>query len=174
MARARVATARFRAGGLPPVCAKTGEVADGWVVVHADRLPGWIFLLLLCGVLPFLIALAFASQQVSGLVPLGARANQRLRRGRMIRWAMLLLGLALVAVALVSASRVAWWAVSVLLVGALVVYLLEVVWSVGGRLEADGEHVTLTGIHPAFRSALRADTAREPAGLAERHQPPLP
>jgi hypothetical protein len=163
MARVRVPRARFRAGELPPVCAKTGEPAAGWVVVEAQRLPGWTFLLLLFGIVPFLIALAFAPERVRGLVPLGTRANQRLRTGRTVRWTTVPLGLVLLGVALASGSRVALWPAIVLLVGAVVVYLVEVAWSVGGRVEPDGEHVVLTGVHPAFRSAVQAERAPQPA-----------
>ena len=60
MARVRVPTARFKAGDLPAVCAKTGKPADGWLEVEAMRVPSWIFLLLLFGGLPALIALLFA------------------------------------------------------------------------------------------------------------------
>ena len=156
MARVRVSTARFEAGDLPAVCAKTGKPADGWLEVEAMRVPGWIFLLLLFGGLPALIALLFAVERVPGLVPLSARADTWLRRGRCIRWVLLVGGLVVVCVGLISGARVALELAFALLVGAVVVYFLEAFWLVGGRLSAEGDHVVLSRIHPVFRSALRA------------------
>ena len=169
MARVRVPTARFKAGDLPAVCAKTGKPADGWLEVEAMRVPSWIFLLLVFGGLPALIALLFAVERVPGLVPLSAHADKWLRRGRCSRWVFLVGGLVVMCVGLISGARVALELAFALLVGAVVVYFLEAFWLVGGRLSAEGDQVVLSRIHPAFRSALRARSATEQASPSEAH-----
>jgi hypothetical protein len=160
MARVRVTTERFQAGDLPAVCAKTGKSADGWLELEAIRLPGWSLLLLLFGGLPALIALMFAAEQVTGLVPLSARADQWVRRSRSIRWVLLVVGLVVVCVGLTSGAGTVLELAFALLVGAVVVYFLEVFWLVGGRLSTDGTQVVLSRIHRTFRSALQADMSR--------------
>jgi hypothetical protein len=72
-------------------------------------------------------------------------------------------------VGLISGARVALELAFALLVGAVVVYFLEAFWLVGGRLSAEGDHVVLSRIHPAFRSALRARYATERASPSVAH-----
>ena len=60
------------------MCAKTGGPADGYAKVEFSSTPGWTLILLLFGIFPFLIAHAFASVRVDGLVPLSSVAQRRI------------------------------------------------------------------------------------------------
>jgi hypothetical protein len=165
MARVWVPLAAFKQGDLPPVCVKTGRPAQRGLVVRATTLAPWTALpLLLLGIVPLLVALAVAPR-VDGMVPLSVGADNRLRRARMARWALLTFTGTLVA---------AWWlgldlpAVQLVLaplIIAVVLYGLEVAWSVGARLDRALDGVVLGGVHPAFRSAV-AGAATSTAGEA--------
>jgi hypothetical protein len=159
MARAWVPLAAFTQGDLPPVCAKTGRPGQRWLVVRATTLSSWAALpLLLLGIVPLLVALAVAPR-VDGIVPLSVGADNRLRRAKIARWVLL---------ALTGTLVVAWWLGLVLpdvrlvllpLIMAVVLYGVEVAWSVGARLDHALDGVMLSGVHPAFRSAVAsADT----------------
>jgi hypothetical protein len=165
MATAWVPLAAFREGDLPPVCAKTGEPAQRWLLVKASALPSWALLpLLLLGVVPLLVALA-VSPRVAGLVPLGVRADQRLRRARAVRWTLLAFAVAVVVAQGTRTLEVTVELAVVPLLAAVALYLVEVAWSVGGRLDRSLDGVVLTGVHPAFRSALATgDPAAELPG----------
>ncbi len=83
MARAAVTVEDFENGHLPAVCAKTGEAADGFASIEFTSTPGWTWILLLFGILPFLIARYFSTQRIAGLVPM---SDVALRRGRAFTW----------------------------------------------------------------------------------------
>ncbi|MEX0869115.1 MAG: hypothetical protein WD011_05525, partial [Nitriliruptoraceae bacterium] len=70
-------------GELPPVCAVTGQEADGTVAVQFNALPPWSWVLLLVGVIPFLVANALAPTRVEGRVPVVRPVVERFdaRRG---------------------------------------------------------------------------------------------
>jgi hypothetical protein len=126
-----VPLAAFTQGDLPPVCAKTGQPGQRWLIVRATTLSSWAVLpLLLLGIVPLLVALAVAPR-VDGMVPLSVGADNLLRGARIARWALL---------ALTGALVVAWWLgmdlpaaqlVVAPLVVAVVLYCVEVAWSVG-------------------------------------------
>ncbi|MDP9185128.1 MAG: hypothetical protein M3O29_05620, partial [Actinomycetota bacterium] len=79
MARAAATVEDLVDGHLPPVCAKTGGPADGFATIVFTSTPGWTWILLLFGILPFLIARYFSSVRIVGLVPM---SDVALRRGR--------------------------------------------------------------------------------------------
>ncbi len=69
MASGPVAVGALRRGDLPALCLKTGvptefQVSNGFTVV-----PGWTWWLLLCGVVPFILARVFAGQRVEATLP---------------------------------------------------------------------------------------------------------
>ena len=97
MARAAATVDDLEAGTLPPVCAKTGEAADGSASLQFTSTPGWTWILLLFGIFPFLIARYFSTVRVIGIVPMSDTA---LRRGRAFTWTyrgFVLLGVLVVA-----------------------------------------------------------------------------
>ena len=69
----------LESGHLPPLCAKTGEPADGFAKVVSNSTPSWTWILLLFGILPFLIVHYFTTVRIVGLVPM---SDVALRRGR--------------------------------------------------------------------------------------------
>ena len=75
------------------MCAKTGEAADDYVPIEFTSTPGWTWILLLFGIIPFLIARAFSTVRVVGLVPFSEVAR---RRRRAFNW--LCIGFLLVSV----------------------------------------------------------------------------
>ncbi len=70
MARAAATVHDLEAGTLLPVCAKTGAAADGSATMEFSATPGWTWMLLLFGVIPFLIAHAFSTVRVGDRVRL--------------------------------------------------------------------------------------------------------
>jgi hypothetical protein len=168
MARVWVPLAAFKQGDLPPVCAKTGRPAQRWLVVRASTLSSWVAVpLLLLGIVPLLVAMTVAPR-VEGMVPLSVGADNRLRRARIARWGLLTLTGALV---------VAWWLGMVLpaaqlvvvpLVMAVVLYGVEVAWSVGARLDHALDGVMLSGVHPGFRSAVASADTTTGEAVADR------
>jgi hypothetical protein len=160
MARVMVPADVFIEGKFPAVCAKTGAPADRWLAVRANYLPGWSWLLLLFGILPFLIVAAFATQRLTGMVPVSSRAADRLRQARLFRIAAFVAALGL-AVAGAVADQVWLWQLAVAFLFACVLtYLLEVAWSVGGRLDPSARWVQLTGVHRDFAASVDASTRR--------------
>jgi hypothetical protein len=141
-------------GDLPPVCVVTGRPADGLVPIRFNALPGWTWVLLLLGILPFLIASLFARERVVGEVPVVAAVVERFRRRRRGSFGLGAAGLVCVAVA--AAAQVAWLAwlgVLAMAAGAL----LAVAASRGfvdGRLDRTGLWVRLVRVHPRFAGAL--------------------
>jgi hypothetical protein len=77
VARAAAPIEDLQRGTLPPVCAKTGRLADGFATVTFVATPSWTWILLLFGILPFLIARYFARVKVVGHVPMSERALRR-------------------------------------------------------------------------------------------------
>lgn len=83
MARTSARVDDLEEGRLPPVCAMTGDPAEEYVRITFTSTPGWTWILLLFGILPFLIARAFSKTRVVGLVPMSDAA---LRRARSFNW----------------------------------------------------------------------------------------
>lgn len=79
-------------GGLPETCVVMGQPADGTVEVRSDSLPSWTWALLLVGVLPFLVAPAFASARVEGAVPVIRETVVRFHRRRRLSTVLLVAG----------------------------------------------------------------------------------
>jgi hypothetical protein len=69
VARAAASIGDLEAGTLPPVCAKTGNYADGWATIEFTSTPGWVWIPLLFGIFPFLIADHYARVRVVGQRP---------------------------------------------------------------------------------------------------------
>ena len=91
MATTQVSYERLVAGELPPVCIKSGALADGLVEARFGRLPPWTFLLLLAGILPFVIALFFAHETIRCQVPVQRHVIERyhrLSRQATVGWAV--------------------------------------------------------------------------------------
>lgn len=83
MARAAASVEDLELGTLPPVCAKTGDTADGFATLEFTSTPSWTWILLLFGIIPFLIAQYFSRSRVLARVPM---SNRALRRADLYTW----------------------------------------------------------------------------------------
>ncbi len=152
MARAAAKVQDLEAGTLPPVCAKTGGAAHDFAKLEFSSTPAWTLILLLFGIIPFLIAQAFSSVRVVGLVPM---SDVALQRGRTFTWAyrgfLLLSGLVLVIGFTTDHSAIL---VGLSMLVATILFMLlgaPVVWPTG-RLS--GDWVRLSFVDKRFARAL--------------------
>jgi hypothetical protein len=83
VARTAATIEDLEAGNLPPVCAKTGEPADGFATMVFTSTPQWTWILLFFGILPFLIVRYFTTVRITGLVPM---SDVALGRARAFTW----------------------------------------------------------------------------------------
>lgn len=152
MARVAASVEDLQAGTLPAVCAKTGRHADGWASIEFTSTPGWVWILLLFGIFPFLIANHFATVRIVGHVPMSASALQRARWFRWTYWSGFLLAGILLLVGLMSGYDVAPVGLGVFL-GALVLLVVgqPFFWP-WGRLS--GDVVWLSFVHRRFAEEL--------------------
>ena len=111
------------AGSLPPVCAKTGEPADGYTKVEFSSTPGWTLILLLFGIFPFLIAHAFASVRVDGLVPLSTVAQRRITMLNRLFVGLVILSLGVMALGYFIDRGVILWGFAMLLAALIVLFI---------------------------------------------------
>ena len=152
MARAVATVEDFEAGTLPSVCAKTGEVAEGFTSITVTSTPSWTWILLLFGILPFLIAQAFSSTRIVGLVPMSEVAMRRTHAFTWTYRGFLVIGAAVLAVGLATDSTVLVLGVGIL--GAAILFTCIgwlFVWPTG-RLS--GEWVWLSFVDKRFASEL--------------------
>jgi hypothetical protein len=147
---------RFEEGALPPVCAKTGAPANQLVPLRVASAPGWTWLVLAFGVLPFAAVRWLATREVTGLVPMSGPAADRLSWVRLLRFVGLLEATALLLFGLAAELGQAIQLGLGCLAVVTVALVLELAWSVRGRLDRAARGVTLTGVHPAFCEAVGA------------------
>jgi hypothetical protein len=149
VARTAARVEDLESGTLPPVCAKTGRLADGFATIEFISTPSWTWILLLFGIFPFLIAQFFSKVRVVGQVPMSARA---LQRAWWFTWSWrALFGLAVLAfvVAIAAKSSLAAQAGLVTLVTALLFTLIgwPFVWPTG---RPSGEWVVMSFVNERF------------------------
>jgi hypothetical protein len=159
MAAVDITRSALREADLPPVCVVTGRPADGTVPFTAGWLPGWTFVLLLFGVVPFLVAAHFARVRVEGEVPVTSEALAR--RHRHHRRAAVLVPAGIAAALLAGFAQSGWlaWAAIGMLLGAVGSWVLASQAFIEGRPLPDGVHVRLRHVHPAFAEALAVQAA---------------
>src|SRR3954447_23378148 len=155
---ARVRATDIEDDVLPGVCVVTGEEGDGHWRGRYDNPAGALWLLLLFGVLPFVIARFLTRHVVEGLLPISTRGIAIVRAARR-RWrigALTALGCAVVGVVVGFEARsglVAGVGLGLALL-ILVVSSFRYADPVGGSVEQNGRWVRLTGTHPAFDEAV--------------------
>lgn len=146
----------LHAGDLPAVCVVTGEDADGLVRFRFNSLPDWTWLLLLCGVIPFLIALMFASDEVRGEVPVRREVVERYHQRKRLSLIAGAAGIALLGLAVATAqAEVALMGVAAV-VTAIGARVVAETGFVDGRPDRTGLWVKLSRVHPNFVEALRS------------------
>lgn len=151
--------ARFREGAdVPHVCVLSGREADGTTEFRLSYTPGWTFILLLFGILPFFVASWFAAQRVTLHLPVERAARDRLRGRRQLAAVGFAGGLAAVVGGLAMSSTVLTWAgVALALAGLLWLAVAPNVprW----RPTTDPSTLRLGGVHPDFIVALQRHEA---------------
>jgi hypothetical protein len=158
MARITVATEALTQGQFPPVCCKTGVHTDDYVRIRFVETPGWTWILLPFGVLPFLIARMFATTEFDGVLPMSAAVNRRLSTLRKIA---ILSGLA--GIASMIAGLVAWgWVVlgfSLLAIAAICIIAGTII-SPDAKRDIGRGAVELRGVHRRFVETIEAAWAQ--------------
>jgi hypothetical protein len=154
MARAWVPLAAFEHRTIPALCAKTGAAPDRELVLRARTPSGWVWLLLLVGVVPYLIVRHVLMREVEIALQVSERAARRLGRARLARLIALLEAVPLLVVWAATGQGEVLALSAVCLAGALGAYAFEVGWSVGARLDWSARGILLTGVHPVFRDAV--------------------
>ncbi|GEM_PF-1650093 len=136
-------------GELPRLCAKTGVPTETTKRHEFGDIPGWTWLLIFWGLIPFLIAAGFARHKVTADLPASDDTLRRIRLVDLGSVAGLVLGIGLLVSALLTEeSAWAWGGIAVALVTLVSgAGARRIVW-VTGRL--DGNVLWLYGVHPSF------------------------
>ncbi|MBV9953374.1 MAG: hypothetical protein JO291_15580 [Acidimicrobiia bacterium] len=155
---ARVRATDIEDDVLPRICVVTGEECSGTWRVRYDNPPGALWLLLLFGIVPFVIARLVTRHVVEGLLPISSRGIAVVRTARR-HWrigSFTALGVAVASVVVAVELRSPIVA-AVGLGAAFVVWCVtqfRYVDPVRGSVEQSGRWVRLTGTHPAFDRAV--------------------
>lgn len=141
-------------GDLPPVCVRTGRPADGLVPVRFRPVPGWTWLLLPFGVLPFLVATFFAGELVVGDVPATRAVVDHQRRWRRRGVWLGLAALVGVGLAVLGSSPVlAGLAVACGLTSLGILAWRWATW-ITVKTDRNGIWVRISGVHDDFAEAV--------------------
>jgi hypothetical protein len=135
---------------LPAVCVKSGAPAELLMPRRALHFPGWTWILLPFGILPFLIARFFASRSVDGYLPFSRPAFARIRQAAVVRTVALVAGVLLVAAGSLTDVPALLWAGTGAWAVAAVAFALELAWSVGAFYLPEERRVLLTRVHERF------------------------
>ena len=95
----------FATGDLPNVCIKSGVPTTDRLRRSFVLVPGWTWVLLLFGILPWFIARAFARERVHGVLPMSERVYRRLRAAEQFTAGTLVSTVVLFVSALLFGSR---------------------------------------------------------------------
>jgi hypothetical protein len=158
MASAAISVDRLERGDLPLVCAKTGAPTRHRVVRRHRVIPGWTWVLLPFGVLPFVLAaMLFTRRTITVSLPITKRARRRQQLAeRIARWSCFAGVLAVLWVAFEPVHAAVPWAVpAALLAAAAVAYVVARQLWVGVHLSyTTAQLVHLRRVHPAFATAV--------------------
>lgn len=159
VASVQVSGRRFRDGELPEVCAHSGRRADRLYRLDADRIPPWMWLLILFGVVPFLVAMIFRSRAEPGWIPLRAASAAQLRAYRVA-----MLGFGLATILFVGIALIARQPVGLVLAVLTTVGWVGSAWRCGWHSPSARETgrgtIVLDNVHPDFVAALGDTNAR--------------
>lgn len=145
----RVAIDARQLDSLPDLCVKTGEPTGSIRRQDFADIPGWTLLLIFWGVIPFLIAAAFARRRIGVDLPASEETLRRIRLVDSGAVAGLVLAIGLLVVGWVSQGAVfAWAGIAVALITLVAAAVARGMSWVSGRL--DDEILWLYGVHPAF------------------------
>jgi hypothetical protein len=158
VATAEVRFDELQRGDLPRVCVQTGAPADVLARLRLDSAPGWTWILLLCGIVPFLIVRYFASVKIDALIPFSDAAWNTHRRRMRIASAILLVGFVVFAVGFMGARAV----LAIAGLGAAATGLVTLWWEaspVNYEIDDRRRVVRLIGIHYRFAEELARSQA---------------
>jgi len=158
MARITVATDALTQGQFPPVCCKTGVHTDSYTRIRFVETPGWTWILLPFGFLPFLIARMFASTEFDGVLPMSDAVGRRLSTLRRIA---IVSGLA--GIASMIGGLVAWgWVVAglSLLAVAAICIVAGTIMSPDARRDLGRGSVEISSVHRRFVETIEAAWAQ--------------
>jgi hypothetical protein len=138
----------------PRPCVKTGVLTSDVLLKTASRTPGWIWLLLLFGVWPYLIAAHFTRRSVKVAVPFCNEAWDRY----MNQWKVarnVMVGSAVLTILFLAIFRARPYWVGLVGLGCFLIALgmaivNELENMCGASLGPDFETVSLTRVHPTF------------------------
>jgi hypothetical protein len=145
----------LESGDFPPLCVKTAVPTNLKIQTTLSRTPGWTWVLLLFGILPFFLVQVLASEKVPVRLPVSEEAWARARAAN--RFSLGVLGAIVVAVALllVPAFRIELlgWLIAILIVVEIVAVVM---WNWQWVGLARGQHrgeLVLTRVHRDFARA---------------------
>jgi hypothetical protein len=152
--------------GVPPLCPRHGEAAAiRRRTVFVSRPPGWVYLLLLLCVVPFVVvAVAMRRTLVAAGWPFCARCRRRRRRLYLIAAGLFLLGMAvIISSGPIARGRSPWWGLLVVpgdliaTFGPMIALFLSPPAVIArGHVTRDGRFLQLRKAAPAFVAALPA------------------
>jgi hypothetical protein len=156
MASVAVSIGDLEAGNLPALCAKTGAPTANWTRMRLAATPGWTWILILFGIVPYFLASYFATVRVAARVPLQPSVARRLHRLLVAQRMALVGGIAVLLVGSFTGT-VALGVIGLAgLVGGIALTLMGYRGSVGARPGPTPGSLVLTGVHPAFAGAVAA------------------
>ncbi|HXJ62269.1 MAG TPA: hypothetical protein VNN79_00810 [Actinomycetota bacterium] len=154
MASAAATREDFVAGNLPAICVKSGVETQRFTSVRITSAPGWTWILILFGILPFLIVRYLVAKSAAGRVPVTEAVGRRVRT---IEWALIaavLVGIVLILIGFVGGSYLAIGGLVVAVVALVILEGARGTWWISGRVS--GNDVWLHGVHANFAHALGA------------------
>lgn len=162
MARITVAYEAVQRGQFPPLCCKTGVHTDNYVRWRFVYSPRWTWVLLPFGIIPFIIARMFVTEEFDGVLPMSPKVVRRLNRLRLLTPIAGLLGIAgIVGGALVATTGLAVAGVVLLAIAALCL-LAGTIMSPDCHRDLDRGAAELSSVHRRFVQTIEA--AWEQAG----------
>lgn len=149
----QVSESTFRVVPLPRVCVKTGTPTADLLTIRGSAAPGWSWVMIVFGFLPWLVANLATSKRYAIEVPMHGAVWRRHRRVRRAALALFVAGVVLAIVATTQGRANS----AILLFPAFVALAVyagnEWFNAIGVRLSADGG-LLLTRVHPGFARAL--------------------
>ncbi|WP_457256577.1 hypothetical protein [Pedococcus sp. P5_B7] len=163
MPSVQVSESTFRLVPLPRVCVKTGIPTADVLTIKGSAAPGWSWVMIVFGFLPWLFASLASSKSYEIQVPMQAAVWRRHRRVRRAAFVLFVVGVTLAIIATTQGRQNSAFLLFPAFVGLAVYAGNEWFNTIGVHLSRDGG-LLLTRVHPEFERALLDLTAREPRG----------
>jgi hypothetical protein len=159
-----------QAGGIPPVCLRTGEPTNGLVrkrnIVTA---PGWVAIFVLFGALPYIIARSAVGDKVTLQLPISPACRNKSRIYSLVALVVCIASVVPIGGGLGGSSTMVLLGLAVFCGGIGLAIWNRLTHNIGIKMSHKNPTVTLKRIHPDAATALRDRVA---SALATR--PPAP